>query len=54
VAVGSREIRALGDESAYGIADRVGRAGGGDGGGSAAERLSGLAERVARTWSWSR
>jgi glycerate kinase len=46
VLVGSREMRALGVESAYAIADLVG-----EGDGSPAGDLAGLAERVARTWS---
>lgn len=50
VTVGARETRALGIESAYGVeglpaAERTGEA---------AADLAALAERVARTWSWSR
>lgn len=49
VEMGSREMRALGVESAYGMTDRVDRR-------TAMERpyesLRALAERVARTWSW--
>jgi len=50
VAVGARETRALGIESAYAVPDLVSS----EAGSSAAERLAVLAERVARTWSWSR
>jgi glycerate 2-kinase len=49
VAVGARETRALGIESAYAVADPTGS----DAASTQAERLSALAERVARTWSWS-
>jgi glycerate kinase len=48
VSVGSREMRAMGVESAYSMADLVGiEAAMGD----AYESLAALAERVARTWS---
>ena len=48
VLVGSREMRALGVESAYSVADLVGEeAASRDPAGS----LAALAERVARTWS---
>jgi glycerate kinase len=47
VLVGSREMRALGVESAYAVADLVDD----DPGTSRAERLAALGERVARTWS---
>jgi glycerate 2-kinase len=50
VAVGARETRALGIESAYAVEDLVGA----DATGEPAEKLAALAERVARTWSWSR
>jgi glycerate kinase len=50
VAVGARETRALGIESAYAVQDLVAA----DAGSTPAERLAALAERVARTWSWSR
>lgn len=51
VAIGARESRALGIESAYGVAETLhGRRTTGD----AAADLAALAERVARTWSWSR
>lgn len=49
VAVGAREMRALGIESAYGIEDGRGAVATGD----LAAVLATLAERVARTWSWS-
>ncbi|MEJ7707910.1 MAG: glycerate kinase [Nocardioidaceae bacterium] len=48
VLVGSREMRALGIESAYAVADLVGQ----DAAfAEPAASLSALAERVARTWS---
>jgi glycerate kinase len=47
VLIGSREMRALGVESAYAVADLVGD----EGLLSPAEALAALAERVARTWS---
>jgi glycerate kinase len=48
VLVGSREMRALGVEAAYSVADLVGD----DAAlGEPARSLSALAERVARTWS---
>lgn len=50
VTVGAREMRALGIESAYGVPDGDL----GSGGDNPAETLAALAERVARTWSWSR
>jgi glycerate 2-kinase len=50
LAVGSREGRALGVESAYATSELVGL----DLISSPAERLATLANRVARTWSWSR
>lgn len=50
VTVGARETRARGIESAYGVADVVPGGGTGD----PAADLAALAERVARTWSWSR
>jgi glycerate kinase len=50
VAVGARETRALGIESAYAVLDLVGS----EAATTAADRLAALAERVARTWSWSR
>jgi glycerate kinase len=49
VAVGVRECRALGIESAYAVADLQSAKSGGDAG----RRLATLAERAARTWSWS-
>jgi glycerate kinase len=48
VLVGSREMRALGVESAYSVVDLVGREAATA---HPAESLSALAERVARTWS---
>jgi len=48
VLVGSREMRALGIESAYGVVDLVGEE---RAFAAPAEALSELAERVARTWS---
>lgn len=50
VTVGARETRALGIESAYGVADTLEGGGTGD----PATDLASLAERVARTWSWGR
>jgi len=50
VAVGARETRALGIESAYAVEGLVGA----DATGEPAEKLAALAERVARTWSSSR
>ena len=46
--VSAREMRARGIESAYAVRDLVARSG------DPAGELSALAERVARTWSWSR
>jgi glycerate kinase len=48
VMVGSREMRALGIESAYSVVDLVGREAAF---GQPADSLAALAERVARTWS---
>ena len=48
VLVGSREMRALGVESAYSVADLVGEQAGAD---DPAGSLAALAERVARSWS---
>jgi len=48
VLVGSREMRALGVESAYSLVDLVGEE---RAFAAPAEALSALAERVARTWS---
>lgn len=50
VAIGARESRALGIESAYGVAETLQERRSGD----PAADLAALAERVARTWSWSR
>jgi glycerate kinase len=47
VLIGAREMRALGVESAYAVADLVGD----EALLSPAEALAALAERVARTWS---
>src|SRR6185295_17999739 len=49
VLVGSREMRALGIESAYSLVDLVGEA---QALGDPAGSLTKLAARVARTWSW--
>jgi glycerate kinase len=51
VLVGSREMRAMGVESAYSVADLVGEEAAF---GRPGESLSRLAERVARTWSTAR
>ena len=48
VLVGSREMRALGVESAYSVVDLVGEEAAF---GQPRESLARLAERVARTWS---
>ena len=48
VLVGSREMRALGVESAYSLVDLVGEE---RALGAPADALADLAERVARTWS---
>lgn len=48
VEMGSREVRALGVESAYAVEDLV------EPSGDEAEDLARLAARVARTWSWTR
>jgi len=48
--VGARQSRALGIESVYSVAELVAA----DVPGPPADRLAAAAERVARTWSWSR
>ncbi len=50
LAVGARQTRALGIESVYSVAELVAA----DLPGLPADRLAAAAERVARTWSWSR
>lgn len=58
VRVGVRELRAVGIESAYGVHDAgwgsLSGRGSSSGRGDPAAELAALAERVARTWSWSR